>query len=699
MNPLPTWLTRVLVGTLAVPAIFGALVLWAFGDRDDRIEQVPAAVVNLDQPVEQGEGKDAQTVYAGRLLAAELTSPAREEDRTLGWELADREEALSGLQNGDYHAVVVIPEDFSSTLAGIAGRDPNAAEIVVRSNDATSPLVAQVSDQIGAIASARLGRFITARYLEGVFAETGVLAQRLGTASDAAGKIAGGVGELGRGAAQAGDGAQELAAGLGRLDEGADRLSGGAGELADGAGALAGGAGELADGAARLDAGAGQLARGLGRLDRQTRSLPADARALADGAGQVADGVDVYADLVADWAEACRTRPLTAAQHPRLCFIATQAAGEDGRQAAQLKAGARRVADGTDELAEAALELRDGIGRLSSGSRDLADGTGELATGASALASGGRELAGGARALGDGASELAAGAGAADSGAQELASGVGQLRDGAGRLEGGSVRLADGLAEGAAQVPAQDPDEAGDVADVVSQPVRSTNDRLGEPVDLRTSLTPAALALALWLGAFVIFLVRPALPEALAERAGPAYRVVLGGLRPALLLAFGQAVFVVAVALALGVSPRSGVSGYAALAAAVLLGVVVFTAVNQAFVAVSGPRRGWIALIVFTALQVVTLGGLVPVETAPAPLAALDGLLPVSALARLLDPALVAGAPTGVGGSVAVLVLWGAAAVAVGVVAARRRQQVRVADLRRDLPTPVPGPVGAASRA
>lgn len=691
MNPLPPWATRVLVGTLAVPALFGALVLWSFGDRDDRIEQVPAAVVNLDQPVEQGKGKDAEVVYGGRLLAAELTSPAREEDRTLGWELTETEKALTGLQEGDYHAVVVIPEDFSSTLAGIAGRDPDAAEIVVRSNDATSPLVAQVSDQIGTIASARLGRFVTARYLEGVFAETGGLARRLGTASDAAGRIAGGAGELNQGAARAGGGAQELATGIGRLNEGAGRLSAGAGELADGAGALAGGADELAGGAARIDEGAEQLAQGLDRLSRRTRTLPQDFRALADGAGQVADGVDVYADLVAGWADACRTRPLTAAQHPRLCVISTRAAGEEGQQAAQLEAGARQVADGTRELAEAAPELRDGIGRLGGGSRDLAEGTGELAAGASRLATGGRELAGGARDLAEGASELAAGAGAAGTGAQELAAGVGRLRDGAGRLEGGSTRLADGLADGAGQVPGRDPDEAGAMADVVSQPVRSASDRLGEPVDLRTSLTPAALALALWLGAFVIFLVRPALPQELAERAGPAYRVVLGGLWPALVLAVGQAVLLVSVALVLGASPRSGLSGYAGLVAAVLLGVVVFTAVNQAFVAVSGPRRGWIALIVLSIVQVVTLGGLVPVETAPAPLAALDGLLPVSALARLLDRTLVTGAPGGVGGSVAVLVLCGVVAAAVCVVAARRRQQVRVRDLRRDLPVPLAG--------
>lgn len=667
---VPRWLTRVLIGTLAVPALFAGLVLWSFGDRDAATERIPAAVVNLDEPVTQGKGKNAQTVYAGRLLAAELTSPAQEEDRSLGWELAGADDALTGLQEGRYFAVVTIPEDFSRTLAGIAGRDPSAAEITVRSNDAASPVVAQVSDQIGTIASARLGRFITARYLEGVFTQTATVGKQLGKAAGAAGQLADGAGQLGAGVEQAGQGASELADGLGELDAGAAQLAGGATELSSGAQ-------ELAGGLRQLDTGAGELAAGSRELARRTRTLPGQAQQLADGAGQLAEGVVVYADLVADWAQACRTRPLLALQAPRLCTIARAAAGAGGAQAAELASGAEQLTDGTQELAAAAPELRAGIQQLAGGARQLAGATGEAATGAT-------QLAGGARQLADGTAELATGASVAGDGARALATGAGQLNDGTGQLRDGAQQLATGLTEGAEQVPSQDPSEAGDMAEVVSQPVRSTNQRVGDPVDLQTSLTPAAVALALWIGAFVTFLVRPALPQALAERAGPAYRVVLGGLRPAWLLGLGQALLVVVATVWLAGSP-AGLSGWLGLVAALALGGAVFAAVAQAFVAVSGPRRGWIALIVFTALQVVTLGGLVPIQTAPAPLAALDGLLPVSALARVVTPVLVPDAPASAAGAVVVLLVWAGAAGAVSVLAARRRQQVRVADLRRDL--------------
>ena len=77
--------TRVLVAAVLLPVLFGSLVLWSLGDRVERLDSVPAAVVNLDDPVRTGKGEDRQTVAAGRLLAAGLTSPTDESEQSLGW--------------------------------------------------------------------------------------------------------------------------------------------------------------------------------------------------------------------------------------------------------------------------------------------------------------------------------------------------------------------------------------------------------------------------------------------------------------------------------------------------------------------------------------------------------------------------------------------------------------------------------------
>ena len=58
---------RVLVAAALLPLVFGLLVLWSLEDRPERAEAVPAAVVNLDEPVRTGTGEDRRIVAAGRL--------------------------------------------------------------------------------------------------------------------------------------------------------------------------------------------------------------------------------------------------------------------------------------------------------------------------------------------------------------------------------------------------------------------------------------------------------------------------------------------------------------------------------------------------------------------------------------------------------------------------------------------------------
>ena len=668
-EPMTRHLTRVLAGTLLLPTVFGALVVWSLSDRAERSESVPAAVVNLDKPVTQGHGKDKQVVYAGRLLAAGLTSPEHEPTAGLGWQLTDAADAQQGLADGDYYAVVTIPRGFSRTLAGIS-TDPRRAQVSVQSNDSSSALAGEVGHQVTDVALARLGHTVTATYLEGVLSKTGELRGSLGDAASGAGRLADGAGRLQAGADRLDRGAGDLATGLGTLSGGAADLSSGADRLHDGTGRLAGGAGRLASGADRL-------AGGLGTLSDRTDPLPGQTRDLADGAQQVSDGVGPYSRLVKAWAQSCATDPVLAAGHAQLCAATLQAAGPAGSNADRLAAGARGVASGADRLADATPRLASavdrastGADRLASGAHDLTAGTRRLDTGAARLASGAGRLADGARQAGDGATALA-------DGSSRLASGSGDLADGGGRL-------ATGLRDGADRIPAVD--DAGHQAKVVADPVAARSTTL-EPADNgSTLLAPAVLALALWLGAFVTFLVRPALPRRLLRAAVPAWRVTVGGWLPAVAIGVGQAALLLGAVLALGADPVSpfGLVGVLALAA------LVFAAVNQAFVALLGPGRGWIASIGFAVLQVVSLGGLVPIATAPGPLQVLNDVLPVSRAADVLGRLTLGGATGSPAADLVVLALWGVAALAVTTLAARRRSRLTVSDVRRQVEEPLP---------
>ena len=683
MNLAPLLRRRVLVAAAVLPLVFGLLVLWSLEDRPERAEAVPAAVVNLDDPVTRGKGKDKQIIAAGRLLAAGLTSPARERDTNLGWELTQPEDAEAGLEAGDYYAVLTIPEDFSATLASVSGDDPRRAEIALATNDASSALVGQVSRQVTDVATARLGQRVTRTYLQGIFSRTGEMRMQLGRAADAAGKVADGAAKVADGARQVDDGASRLAGGLGQLADGAGKLGGGAARLSDGADRLAQGADRLAGGTRRLDGGAQRLAEGLGVLERRTDPLPRQTDRLADGAGQVADGTAAYSKLVAAWKDACLTSPVVTAARPQLCAATVQAAGPRGENAEKLRRGARQVAAGARELADATPRLTDALDRAAGGAARLADGTGRLATGADRLADGSDRLAGGVRTLAGGAGRLADGAQQAEGGAVQLAGGSARLADGSVRLGDGSRRLAGGLSGGAEKIPDADPD----AAKVVSDPVRTAAATRNPVGDGATVLAPAVLAFGLWLGAFATYLVRRALPGGLLGAARPAWRHTWSGWLPALVVGAVQAVLLLLGTLAFGASYTSTAGVLALLA----VSVAAFTALNQAFVALLGERRGWVYAIAFTAAQAVALGGPIPIDTAPAPVQLLHAVLPVPRAADGLAALTLGGQVGSPWADAVVVLLWGAAGLVGTSLAARRRQRLTPEQVRRSVEERVAG--------
>ncbi len=658
-------ITRVLVGTLLIPTVFGTLVLWSLADRAEQSDRVPAAVVNLDKPVTKGHGKHKRVVFAGRLLAAGLTSPKQRRDSALDWQLTDAGDARQGLRDGGYYAVVTIPEGFSRTLAGIDGSDPRAASVSVRSNDSSSALAGRVSHRVTDVAAERLGHRITATYLEGVLAKSGKLKDRLGKAASGADRLATGAGSVRSGAARIDRGAGSLAAGLGTLASGADRLSAGATRLHHGTS-------RLASGADRTHAGAQRLATGLGTLADRTAGLPRQARRLADGAGQVAHGVGPYAKLVKAWAQACATDPAVTATQPQLCAGTIKAAGPAGRNADELAAGARRVAHGAGELAGRAPRLTGAIGDAAHGADRLSAGTTRLASGAHRVDTGSARLATGAQRLGTGARQARAGA-------NRLAGGSGRLSEGTARLSDGSRTLATRLQQGAARIP--DDRQGTRQAHVVADPVSATAASLNPARDGATLLAPAVLAFALWLGAFVSYLVRPALPGRRLRSAVAGWRVALAGWLPAVAVGVVQAAVLFAAVTLLGATLDSPV----AVAGFMLLAAAVFAALNQAFVAALGPRRGWLVSIAFAVLQAVSLGGLVPIATAPGPLRVLNQALPVTRAADGFTRLVLGGRVGSPGADLVVLVLWGVAALAVTSLAARRRQRVDLDAVRREV--------------
>src|SRR5699024_2213344 len=146
---------RTLIAVLVLPLLVVGLGMWALSGRVDRLDTVPAAVVNLDEgaEIENADG-ETQTVPFGRLLAGALTQPGTVEGEqtpsTTGfdWQLTSEDDAEQGLADGTYSAVVVIPEDFSEHLATIGTPEASQAILEVTTNDASGQINALVGTAV-----------------------------------------------------------------------------------------------------------------------------------------------------------------------------------------------------------------------------------------------------------------------------------------------------------------------------------------------------------------------------------------------------------------------------------------------------------------------------------------------------------------------------------------------------------------------
>jgi putative membrane protein len=147
-----------------------------------------------------------------------------------------------------------------------------------------------------------------------------------------------------------------------------------------------------------------------------------------------------------------------------------------------------------------------------------------------------------------------------------------------------------------------------------------------------------------------------------------AWRVALGGWLAPVLLGAAQAVvayLVVVPGVGIGVSHPLRVVGFMVVVSA------TFMAIIHALMARFGTVGQFLALVLMV-VQLVSAGGTFPWQTLPAPLHPLHHALPMSYAVDGLRRLMYCGATGRVGLDVAVLVAWGAGALVVGALAARR---------------------------
>lgn len=635
-----------LVTIILMPLLYGAMYLWAFWNPFGEVNKVPVALVNIDR---------GAMVQGKELNAGDQVSQALLDSGELDLHLVSPTEAAQGVSDGTYYFSLTLPENFSEAVASPTSDNPHKAQLQFAFNDVNNYLATIIGQNAAQQVLNQVGATIGAQSVETVLL---------------------GLTDAGAGLKQAADGAQQLSAGMTTANDGAAQLASGSKTLADNMVTARDGAANLADGTAQLSTGIDTatggilaLADGLGQLDVGAGQLGNGATELSGGVTQVVDTLNVLGDtqaqatqLVDQAVAALRLNPDPVSQQianalaPAQNILRTQGFGESTMgQLAELKSGAQQLA----------YQLGDPASTFRAGLSAAVGGGGELRSGLVQLRDGGQQVNAGAQTLSSGLVQLT-------DGSLELSSGAAQLAEGTPKLQAGATELATKLTEGSGQVPSWTDEQRTAAAQTLSSPVELQETYKNRAATFGTGFAPFFLPLALFVGGIITWmLLKPLQNRPIANGLG-ALRVVLASYWPALLIGVCQVIVmfvVVHFGVGLHATHVAGTVGF------LILITATYMALIQAFNAIFGVSVGRVVTLAFLMLQLVSAGGIYPVETTAKPFQIIHPFDPMTYAVNGLRQLTVGGIDSRLWVSIAVLSGVLIASLTASSLAARRNRQ------------------------
>jgi putative membrane protein len=562
---------------------------------------------------DRGALVSGQHINAGSEIAKSLTA-----DRSLDWHVVNPEEARGGVEHGKYYFMLELPPDFSAAIASPVTGQPRQANLIAVYNDANN----YISTSIGRTAISQVLTAVSSRI-----------------SGQAVNQVLSVVVSSGAGIKQAADGASQLADGAARVDDGAGQLSAGLHTARSGSAQLATGAKQLSD-------GINQATDPLLAVSKVLSTVGGNTAAVQQAADQI-NAIAAAQDAAANGLSSVIGQ-LSASQDP----VASNAAGTLRGIQDQLRQHqfTPQIRQQVTDAQNASGPVKSALDQVGSKGQELTNKLTELRNGAQQLASGNAELASGIAKL--------------DDGAQQLTSGTGQLK-------AGSAELATKLAEGAKQVPNWTNQQKEAVADTIGGPVNLETTHENAAPNFGTGMAPFFVTLALFFGALVLWMVlRPLQNRAIAAEV-IALRVALSSYLPAAVIGTVQAIILYCVV-------RFALGMHAAHPVAMLLFMVLvsfaFVAATQAINALVGPAVGRVLIMALLMLQLVSAGGMYPVETTSRPFQVFHRFDPMTYGVNGLRQLVMGGIDFRLWQAVIVLIAITAAALAISCLSARRNQ-------------------------
>lgn len=287
----------IIIGVLIIPLLYSYFYLSAFWDPYARLEDVPVAVVNLDE----GALINNETRNIGNEICENL-----KEDGTLKFVFTDKQDADNGVLGKDYYAAIIIPKDFSE-CASTVSKDTEKlhSSIIYKANQKKNYLASQIigyamptiKESVNSSIDEEIINTLCDK-LNSVPDEMEVLQNGFIQLSDGSGKLADASSKLSSGAGDLVNGSSALLNGSQQVTAGSFDLKNGILKLQSGTNALENAAPALGNGIQTLNSGANELNRGLAAITKNNTALNSGATQLSEGSRTLNKSVTIYAQGV-----------------------------------------------------------------------------------------------------------------------------------------------------------------------------------------------------------------------------------------------------------------------------------------------------------------------------------------------------------------------------------------------------------------
>lgn len=326
----------VLVFIIAIPAIYTTLFLGSMWDPYGKLDELPVAVVNLDEPVEY----EGETLNVGQKLVDKL-----KEDGSLCFNFTDADQAERGLKNGTYYMVITVPKNFSENATTLMDTVPKKMELDYKTNPGTNYIAMKMSETALEKIKTSVAQEVTKTYAETIFDKISEAGDGMKDAADGAGEIYDGTEKLSDGNKTISDNLKTLSEGTLTFKDGTSELKVGLSSYLDGVNQLSDGSTTLANGATSLLTGALKLNDGANSLSDGTKTLTSGTATLESGAKTLESGLKTYTDGVKQ---------------------ANDGAAALNANSSALTAGAQQLTAGNEQLSSGSSQLLAGLNLMSS---------------------------------------------------------------------------------------------------------------------------------------------------------------------------------------------------------------------------------------------------------------------------------------------------------------------------------------------